>query len=59
MLNEIKRLIKKSYDVWRRKRWLDRVAKECKLHGKYSAKSKRHLRRADALLNEYQEKYPD
>lgn len=63
-MNELKELIKKSFEIWCMKRWQKYIDKELNLHHKYSDKATQykdkanhHLKIAQKLYDDYSKKY--
>lgn len=55
----MKELIKKSFDLWVKKRWLKMIDKEADKYNKIEAKRKRQAYIVHSLYKRYKELYPE
>lgn len=58
-MNELKEMIKKSFDLWVKMRWLKTIDKEVKKRRKYFFKFKRQEYVVNKLVEEYNNLYAD
>jgi hypothetical protein len=58
-MSELKELIKKSFDLWVKMRWLKTIDKEVKKRRKYFFKYKRQEYVVNKLVEEYNNLYAD
>ena len=58
-MNELKEMIKKSFDLWVKMRWLKTIDKEAKKRRKYFFKFKRQEYVVNKLVEEYNNLYAD
>lgn len=55
----LKKLLKESFNLWCRMRWLKTIDKEVKKRDKYYEKYKRHRYIAIKLYEEYEKDFPE
>lgn len=58
-MSELKEMIKKSFDLWVKMRWLKTIDKEVKKRTKYFFKFKRQEYVVNKLVEEYNNLYAD
>lgn len=58
-MDELKQMIKESFDLWAKRRWLRIIEKESRKGKKLLDKYSRHVYVVKRLLEEYAQRLPD
>ena len=58
-MEKLKQLIKESFELWVKKRWLKELNRSLDSYNKSNAKARRDYYVLQVMLNEYNERYPD